>query len=110
MATVYLSAKLPKAATEILNKAAIHYEVFDGTGLISKDELIKHVKDCKVLITPLSTQVDQEVIDAAPKLKLIANFGAGFNNIDVKYARSKGSMLLIRHLFPQLLLPKLLVD
>ena len=90
MATVYLSAKLPKVATEILNKAAIHYEVFDGTGLISKDELIKHVKDCKVLITPLSTQVDQEVIDAAPKLKLIANFGAGFNNIDVKYARSKG--------------------
>ena len=29
MATVYLSAKLPKVATEILNKAAIHYEVFD---------------------------------------------------------------------------------
>ena len=110
MATVYLSAKLPKVATEILNKAAIHYEVFDGKGLISKDELIKHVKDCKVLITPLSTQVDQEVIDAAPKLKLIANFGAGFNNIDVKYARSKGSMLLIRHLFPQLLLPRLLAD
>lgn len=27
MATVYLSAKLPKVATEILNKAAIHYEV-----------------------------------------------------------------------------------
>lgn len=78
MATVYLSAKLPKVATEILNKAAIHYEVFDGKGLISKDELIKHVKDCKVLITPLSTQVDQEVI------------GAGFNNIDVKYARPKG--------------------
>ena len=61
MATVYLSAKLPKVATEILNKAAIHYEVFDGTGLISKDELIKHVKDCKVLITPLSTQVDQDL-------------------------------------------------
>ncbi|MBU3830461.1 MAG: hydroxyacid dehydrogenase, partial [Candidatus Limosilactobacillus merdavium] len=90
MATVYLSAKLPKVASQILDKAAIHYDVYDGEGLITKDELIKHVKDCQVLITPLSTQVDQDVIDAAPKLKLIANFGAGFNNIDVKYARSKG--------------------
>lgn len=90
MATVYLSAKLPLAATQLLDKAGIDYEVYDGAGLITKEELLKHVGDAKVLITPLSTQVDQDVIDAAPQLKLIANFGAGFNNIDVKYARTKG--------------------
>lgn len=43
--------------------------------LITKEELLKHVGDVKVLITPLSTKVDQDVIDAAPNLKLIANFG-----------------------------------
>ncbi len=90
MATVYLSAKLPTIATKLLDKAGLDYEVYDGEGLITKEELLKHVGDCQVLITPLSTQVDQEVIDAAPQLKLIANFGAGFNNIDVKYARTKG--------------------
>ncbi|WP_267200806.1 2-hydroxyacid dehydrogenase family protein [Limosilactobacillus kribbianus] len=90
MATVYLSAKLPAIATKILDQAKLDYEVFDGEGLITKDELLKHVGDCQVLITPLSTQVDRDVIDAAPQLKLIANFGAGFNNIDAKYARSKG--------------------
>lgn len=90
MATVYLSAKLPAVATDILDQAGIDYEVFDGEGLITKDELLKHVTNCQVLITPLSTQVDSDVIDAAPQLKLIANFGAGFNNIDTKYARSKG--------------------
>lgn len=90
MATVYLSAKLPSIATKILDQAKLDYEVFDGEGLITKDELLKHVGDCQVLITPLSTQVDRDVIDAAPQLKLIANFGAGFNNIDAKYARSKG--------------------
>ncbi|GAY72377.1 glyoxylate reductase [Lentilactobacillus kosonis] len=42
------------------------------------------------MITPLSTPVDAEVIDAAPNLKLIANYGAGFNNIDTEYARKKG--------------------
>lgn len=90
MATVYLSAKLPTVATKLLDEAGLDYAVYDGDGLITKDELLKHVGDCQVLITPLSTQVDAEVIDAAPQLKLIANFGAGFNNIDVKYARTKG--------------------
>lgn len=90
MATVYLSAKLPAVASAMLDKAGIDYEVFEGEGLISKDELLKHVSDCQVLITPLSTQVDKDVIDAAPNLKLIANFGAGFNNIDTAYARTKG--------------------
>ena len=90
MSTVYLSAKLPAVASAMLDKAGIDYEVFEGEGLISKDELLKHVSDCQVLITPLSTQVDKDVIDAAPNLKLIANFGAGFNNIDTAYARTKG--------------------
>ena len=41
------------------------------------------------LISILSTNVDQEVIDSASNLKIIANYGAGFNNVDVKYAREK---------------------
>lgn len=90
MATVYLSAQLPKIATAILDAAKVDYDVFDGDGLITKKELLRHVADCQVLITPLSTQVDADIINAAPNLKLIANFGAGFNNIDTKYARSKG--------------------
>ena len=90
MVQVYLTAKLPDIASKILDEAGITYEVYNGSGLITKEELLKHVSEIEALITPLSTQVDQEVIDAAPKLKIIANFGAGFNNIDAKYARSKG--------------------
>lgn len=89
MSTVYISAKLPKIATDILDKAGLDYDVYDGSGLITKDELLKHVGDIEILITPLSTQVDKDVIDAAPNLKLIANFGAGVNNIDTAYARQK---------------------
>ena len=44
---------------------------------------------CSALISILSTNVDQEVIDSASNLKIIANYGAGFNNVDVKYAREK---------------------
>ena len=89
MSKIYLSAKLPELGTQLLKEAALEYKVFEGTGLISKKELLKNVADCQVLICPLSTQVDREVIDAAPNLKLIANFGAGFNNIDAAYAKEQ---------------------
>lgn len=89
MSTVYLSAKLPELGTNLLEAAGLDYSVFDGKGLITKQELINNLVDCEILICPLSTQVDREVIAAAPQLKLIANFGAGFNNIDSLYAKEK---------------------
>lgn len=93
MANVYISAQLPQLATQMLSDASIDFAVFEGSGLITKNELMANVSQTEVLITPLSTQVDQEVIDHAPNLKLIANFGAGFNNIDAKYARSKNILV-----------------
>lgn len=90
MSKVYLSAKLPDVATKMLQDGGLDVSVYEGDGLISHDELLKNVSDIDFLITPLSTKVDKEIIDAAPKLKLIANFGAGFNNIDTAYAKQKG--------------------
>lgn len=93
MADVYLSAKLPNNATAILSQAGLTYDEFNQPGLITTDELISKVHSTKVLITALSTNVTREVIDAAPQLKLIANFGAGFNNIDAQYARQKNILV-----------------
>lgn len=89
MSQIFISAEIPVAGYQILDQAKIDYQVYQGDGLISKKELLENVADIQVLITPLSTTVDQEVIDAAPHLKLIANYGAGFNNIDSAYAAKK---------------------
>lgn len=89
MTSVLITAAIPKAALQILQEAGIEVESYTGKTLITKAELLKRIVEKDYLITPLSTQVDQEVIDADPQLKLIANFGAGFNNIDVQFARSK---------------------
>ena len=34
--------------------------------------------------------IDKEILDAGKKLKLISNYGVGYNNIDIQYARQKG--------------------
>ena len=86
MAKVFISDKIPTVAANQLQQAGLEVTAYDGDGLISEDELIQQVQDADFLISTLSTTVSKAVIEAAPKLKLIANFGAGFNNIDVAMA------------------------
>jgi glyoxylate reductase len=51
--------------------------------------MMNRVKDADAVITQLRDPVDKEFIDAGKKLKIIANYAVGFNNIDVEYAKSK---------------------
>ena len=49
------------------------------------------VKSADILVPTVTDRVGTEIIEAAgPELKLIANFGVGFNHIDVKTARARG--------------------
>ncbi len=43
-----------------------------------------------MLVTLLSDSIDAEVMDAGPKLKVIANYAVGFNNIDIAAATERG--------------------
>lgn len=46
--------------------------------------------DAEVLVSTFDYKVPREMIEAMPKLRLIANFGAGFNNIDLDACRERG--------------------
>ena len=52
-------------------------------------ELAKIASESVVIVTYLSDKIDSAIIDKATNLKLIANYGAGFNNIDVEHAARK---------------------
>lgn len=53
------------------------------------EEALTRVGDCEVLIIN-KVRVTPELIDAAPKLRLICEAATGVNNIDLVYAASKG--------------------
>ena len=55
----------------------------------SASVLAKIASESFAIITYLSDKIDSTIIDKASNLKLIANYGAGFNNIDVGYAARK---------------------
>ncbi len=51
-------------------------------------ELLK--KEHEIEINPHDRVFDAEVIHSEPKLKMIANYAVGFNNIDIKVATERG--------------------
>ena len=53
-------------------------------------ELYAKTEDADVLISTFDYRVPREMIEAMPHLRLIANFGAGFNNIDLEACRERG--------------------
>ncbi|NJM50427.1 MAG: D-glycerate dehydrogenase [Sphingomonadales bacterium] len=61
---------------------------------MDRAELLAAMADCDVLVPTVTDRIDAELIAAAPdRLKLIANFGAGVNHIDLIAAKAKGIMV-----------------
>lgn len=88
MANILVAGNIPEIGLQLLQNHEI--EMYDKEELISTEELAKRVKDKDALLSLLSTKVTKEVIDAASNLKIIANYGAGYDNIAYKYAAEKG--------------------
>ena len=55
-----------------------------------REDLELEMIDCDILVPTFDYPIDKSLMDKAPNLKLIANFGVGFNNIDIESAQSKG--------------------
>lgn len=56
----------------------------------SKEEVLELIPDAEVFIPAFNFYTDKEIMDRGTKLELIANYGVGYNNIDVDYATKKG--------------------
>jgi len=89
MAHVFVTRQLPGDALERL--AAEHdLEVWPGDMPPPRETLLAGVAEADGLLSLLVDQVDAELIDAAPRLRAVANYAIGFDNIDVEAATARG--------------------
>lgn len=74
-------------------------ELFDVTlrdvdTRMSRDELAAAMRDCDVLVPTVTDQIDASLLaQAGERLKLVANYGAGVDHIDVASARQRGILV-----------------
>jgi len=82
---IFVTHKLPGKDLEKLKKN-FEVEVWPGKD-ISRKDLIKKVKGVSGIISLLTEKIDKEVMDSAgDKLRVIANYAVGFDNVDCEEA------------------------
>ncbi len=89
---VYVSFWLPEAPLNVLREK---HEVIvnEKESLPSADELVAQLADADAFLC-VGSRVDSSVLDrVGDRLKVIANWGVGYNNIDADYAAGKGIMV-----------------
>ena len=79
-----IEAQLEKRFTVILNNSDKKY---------SYTELKKKVENVEILIPCISDTIDASIIKAGKKLKLIANFGNGVDNLDFITAKERNILV-----------------
>src|SRR5205814_5844599 len=56
----------------------------------TRGEVLQRVKDKEALVCLLTEKVNDELLQAAPKLKIAANVAVGFDNIDIAACTKRG--------------------
>ena len=62
----------------------------EGFRRLAKHTLYAKPEEAEVLVSTFDYKVSRQMIDAMPHLRLIANFGAGYNNIDLEACKARG--------------------
>lgn len=89
---IYITRKIPDIGIKMLIDKGFEVEVSSKDRPLEKKELIKILRkgNYDAVITLLTDTIDAEVMDAAPTVKLYANFAIGFNNLDLVEAKKRG--------------------
>jgi glyoxylate reductase len=88
---VVVTRRLPEAV-ETRMRELFDVELNDADAPLSAEDLAAAAARCEVLVPTVTDRIDQKVVahGARAGLKLIANYGAGFDHIDVATARENG--------------------
>ena len=91
MVRVLISDKLSPAAVEIFKSRGIDVDLKPG---LTPAELRAIIGEYDGLAIRSATKVTKEVLDAAPKLRVVGRAGIGVDNVDVKSSTARGVVVM----------------
>ncbi len=86
---VFITRSLPGNVEKTLRENGHSVVTFKKDRPITKKEFINYARNADAVISLLTDKIDSEIIDNLKKCKIIANYAAGYNNIDINYAKQK---------------------
>jgi D-3-phosphoglycerate dehydrogenase len=88
---VLIADKILPVCAEVLRQAGIEADHRPG---ISRDDLLRAVADVEGIVVRSDTRIDEDVLRAAPVLRVVGRAGAGVDNIDVPAATRRGIVVM----------------
>lgn len=89
---ILVTRRLPGGALERLAEVCA-LDIWDKDCPMPREEIIRRIKGKDGILCLLGDSVDAAVMEAAGRLRIIANYAVGYDNIDVTAARARGIMV-----------------
>jgi len=86
---VLVTGRLPDEVVALIEKDH-HVEINSQGRPMDRESLLSRVGDKEGLVCMITDRIDTELLNCAPHLKIIANYGVGFNHIDINAATERG--------------------
>ena len=87
--TIFVTRQIPGDGMQILENIG-NVEVHKGRKPVSPEGLLEGIKSVDALCCMLTDRVSKEVIEAAPRLRIVANMAVGVDNIDISACTERG--------------------
>src|SRR3712207_134229 len=89
---VFVTRHLPQPALDLLEQRA-QLTVWPEELPPPREELRRHAAESDGMLALLTDRVDADLLDAAPRLRVVSNYAVGYDNVDVPAATARGVLV-----------------
>ena len=89
---IYVTRQLPEEALAPLRTCG-DLHVWESDQAIPRETLLQEIKDTDALLGMITERIDDDLLDHAPHLKIVANMAVGYDNVDAPALTRRGIVL-----------------
>ena len=86
---VFITRRIPEEVTDLITPYA-EVNIWEEENTPPREEFLRRISDIDGLMLWGTDHIDGITMDAAPRLKVIANIAVGYDNIDIEAAAERG--------------------
>lgn len=91
--SVHVTFPLEGSGRALIEQQNYDLNVYDGPRPQPRDRLLKAIAPCDGLLCTIFDKIDEEILAAAPRLRVVAQFGVGYDNLNVEAATRRGVLV-----------------
>lgn len=89
MSRIFVTGKLPVDPSTLAPRG-VEVIVFDQARALSAGELVERAEGADALLTLLPDRVDAALLEALPRVRVVANYAVGYDNLDLEACTARG--------------------